>query len=184
MAEELLEKIPPEKRWAITAKNLWRFIILRGDKIIAPDLGKDEGIFAPVMGAEKWDELSNTVFAKGGKKMFPQIKEMFDIPVEDAIGATKLSIVFGTLFMGPEFLSAIEIIEETRERVVLRYKCPHWERYKEFDVDPAIIPCGAGHQLLGSEGLKVVNPKITYKLTKALPWGDPYCEDVYEFKDK
>ena len=52
MAEELLEKIPAEKRWAITAKILTGFQVLRGEISVAPLLGIGEGVFAPVMGAE------------------------------------------------------------------------------------------------------------------------------------
>ena len=34
------------------------------------------------------------------------------------------------------------------------------------------------------EGFKAINPKITHKLVKSRPRGDPYCEDVYEFKEE
>ncbi|MFX1520518.1 MAG: hypothetical protein ACFFCD_11415 [Promethearchaeota archaeon] len=50
---ELLERIPAEKCWEITAKFLTKFLVLRGEKVIAPELGKEEGIFAPVLGSEK-----------------------------------------------------------------------------------------------------------------------------------
>ena len=60
MAEELLEKIPVEKRWSITAKTLWRFIVLRGDKIIAPLLGMGKGIISPLWSKEKWYEINCT----------------------------------------------------------------------------------------------------------------------------
>jgi hypothetical protein len=38
--EELLEKIPPEKCWAITAKILFTLTVLRGEKFLIPILGK------------------------------------------------------------------------------------------------------------------------------------------------
>jgi hypothetical protein len=79
----------------------------------------------------------------------------------------------------------LEYIEKTPERVVVRYrKCPYMERYKEFEVDPVFIPCGVTHTRYMEERLKKINPKLTGKLTKAMPFGDPYCEEVTEFKDE
>jgi hypothetical protein len=45
MTEELLERIPPEKRWAITAKFLIGCTVLIGPKTVVHLLG--EGIFVP-----------------------------------------------------------------------------------------------------------------------------------------
>jgi hypothetical protein len=181
--EELLEKIPPEKRWEITAKTLLGFLVLRGENIIAPEMGKGEGIIAPILGAEKWDEIVNETYTKGGKVLLPQMKEMFDIQVEDALGAAKLVLVWAVLAWGPDW--DVEYFEKTPERVVSRItKCPIWEMYNEFEVDPSFTPCETGHQTNIEEGFKVINPKITHTLTKAMPRGDPYCEDVYEFKEE
>ena len=183
MALELLEKIPPEKRWAITAKTLLGFLVLRGERIVAPEMGKGEGIIAPVLGVEKWDEIVNETYIKGGKVLLPQMKEMFDIQVEDALGADKLVTVWGALAWGPGWET--EYVEVSREKVVSRVKkCPIWEMYKELDADPAFTPCENGHQTVFKEGFKAINPKITHTLTKAMPRGDPYCEDVYEFKEE
>jgi len=180
---ELLEKIPLEKCWAITAETLTRFVVSRILKTSTPFLGKDDGIFSLLSGWDKETEIKEKVYSEGGSKMFPFTKEMFNIPVEDAVGAAKLTIVTGVLLEGPEFIP--EIVEATPERVVLRWiKCPFWERYKEFEANPELIPCDVGHQAWCGEGLKAINPKITYKLTKSMPWGDSFCEDVYEFKEE
>ena len=45
-SKKLLEKILAEMCWALTAKFLITFAILRGSKTLVPLLGKDEGIFA------------------------------------------------------------------------------------------------------------------------------------------
>jgi len=112
----------------------------------------------------------------------PWVKEMFNIPVEDAIGAAKLVWVAARLMFGPEW--EMKYVEKTTGRVVVRYtKCPMLETHKEW-LDPAFIDCEGGHQVIIKEGLKVINPKLTFKITKAIPRGDPYCEDVYEFKDE
>ena len=181
--KELLEKIPLEKCWEITSKILWRFISFGGLKIIEVITGKDEGVIAPVLAWDKYEEINEKVFGDGGRQMFLWAKETFSIPVEDAIDASKLVTVVGTLLQGPEFES--ETVEETSERVVRRAtKCVWMERYNDVEVDPALSTCPAGDQAWGEEGLKAVNPKLTYKLTKALPWGDPYCEFVIEFEEE
>ena len=99
MAEELLEKIPPEKRWAITAKTLLRFSVLRGSKSMPTWLGKEEGILSPVWGWEKWVEILTKMMADGSKRFFTWVKERFNIPVEDLIDAFDFSTVVNTLQM-------------------------------------------------------------------------------------
>ena len=181
--KELLEKIPVEKRWAITAKNLTRLIIMGARKHIIPLLGKGEGIIAPVLGYKKYEEIATKTWGEGSKWYYPWVKKKFTIPVEDAKGAAKFLIVATTLSHGPEFTA--EIAEATPERAVLRMtKCGWWERQKELEVDPELMACPAADQARVGEGLKAINPKITYKLTKAMPWGDPYCESVIEFKEE
>ena len=181
--KELLEKIPAEKRWEITAKFLWRFLISTGVTIVAPEMGKGEGWIAPVLGWEKVEEIATKIWAEGGRKFYPWVKETFNIPVEDAIGAAKLSIVAGRLVQGPEMEG--EIVEATPERTVVRWtNCTSWERHKELELDPGLNPCPPSHEAGFEAGLKAINPKLTFKITKAMPWGDPYCEDVYEFKDE
>jgi hypothetical protein len=180
---DLIERIHPEKRWAITAKTLLRFLVMQGSKIFAPTLGKGEGITSPVLGAEKWTEIIMKIYSDGAKFMFPWVKERFNIPVEDAIGADNLLTVVSVLQNGPEMET--EIVEATPERVVSRVtKCAWWERYKELEVDHTLRTCDAVDQLWGEEGFKAINPKITYRLTKAIPRGNPYCEFVYEFKEE
>ena len=133
MVEELLEKIPPEKRWALTAKILTGLSTLRGSKIMPSVLGEEEGVIAPVWGLEKMIEIFTKIYGEGRKKMNLWVKETFNIPVEDAIGAAKLSIVAAILHMGPEL--RVEIVEATRERAVLRmFKCAWDDRFNELEV--------------------------------------------------
>jgi hypothetical protein len=53
-----------------------------------------------------------------------------------------------------------------------------------LEVDPEFIMCPSVHQLLNEEGLKAINPKITFKRTTAIPRGDSYCEEIIEFKEE
>jgi len=183
-SKEILEKIPTEKCWAITANILFRFMVLRGEKLIAPQLGMGKDIISPLWSKEKWYEINEKILPDAGMKMMPMFKEMFNIPVDDAIGAAKLVIVVATLFYRPE-LKWWEIFEVPPEIAVLRApKCYGWEIYNEYEVESEFRPCKVVEQRVWPEGLKAINPKITWKLTKALPWGDPYCEAVIEFKDE
>lgn len=57
------------------------------------------------------------------------------------------------------------------------------ERYKEFGIKPEFTFCEPVHLLSDEKALRVINPKISCKFLKAIPFGDPYCELAYEFKD-
>jgi len=180
--DELLEKIPTEERWAITAKILTRISVLRGSKTMPSVLGKEIGILAPVWGWEKWVEILVKIYSDLGQKMLPWFLEILNIPVEDTIRAAKLSIVAWTLFSGPEVEA--EIIEATPERAVVSItKCSWWERFKELDVNPELRGACNACEVWCEDGLKAINPKISYKLMKTSARGDPYCEAVIELKD-
>ena len=182
MVEELLENIPTEQCWAITAKILLTISVLSGVKTVMPIMGTEEGFISPVRGLKKFQEITDKIVTEAGKKMMPMVKERFNIPVDDAIEAAKLSIVYVELAYGPEWER--EIVEATPERAVVRWtKCPWMERYKEYKVTPEFIVCPSNHQTRAEEGLKAITPKLTYKLIKAMPWGDPYCEEIIEFKE-
>jgi len=84
--------------------------------------------------------------------------------------------------MGPETI--LKIIKATPERTVLRMtKCTCWKTYNEFEVNPAFRNCDLSHQAFMEDGLKVVSPQFSFKVTKAMSRGDPTCEFVIEFKE-
>ena len=181
--ETLLKKIPADKCWAITTQALLNLLFVRGSKTLVPLLGIGEGVIAPIMGWETFKELNAKVFVETYKRFIPWVKETFNIPVEDAIGAAKLGKVSGTLQSGPEIV--IEIVEQTPERVISRTpKCPWWEKYKELGVKPELTLCEPVCEAFFSEAIDEINPKITFKLAKAMPRGDPYCDWLYEFKEE
>ncbi len=133
------------------------------------------------MGKEKWIELHDNLWGEGGKMTYPQIKEAFNLKVDDAIGASTLAGLVALLGQGPEY--DWEVIEQTPEKVVTRItKCPWWNRYSEFGQKPEDMICPGGHEAFVGEGIKAVNPKISHKLVKSMPWGDPYCEVMFEMK--
>jgi hypothetical protein len=179
---ELLEKIPTDKCWAITAQNLLRFALLSGSKCVVPLLGKGDGFFTPIWGQEKFEEINTSTITNVNRNMILWVKKTFAIPVENASGAAKLGIVWTTLQSGPEWEH--ELVEATRKRAVVRYtKCGWMERYKEFGIEPEFTFCEPVHRLSDEKALMVINPKISFKFVKAIPFGDPYCELVYEFKE-
>jgi len=182
--ETLLMQLPTETGWAITAKTLTSFIVSRMLKTSTPFLGKDDGILSLLSGWEKEVEIKAKIYAEGARKMFPFIKETFNIPVEDAVGAANLLIVAATLMNGPE--TKFEIVEETPERVLVRWhKCVWMERwFKDFGTTPELIPCPKSDKAWGEAGLHAVNPNLTYKVIKAMPQGDSYCKTLIEFKEE
>ena len=183
-SKKLLENIQTETCWALTAKFLITFAILRGSKTLVPLLGKDEGIFAPVWGLEKFEEINTSVWGDQAiKQFYLWVKGTFNIPVEDAIGAIKLVTAANKLQSGPEW--ELEYPEATRKRAVVRaIRCPYWERYNEQGVNPEVRPCLPICEVKIVETAKAINPKLTCTLTKGRPRGDSYCEWVYEFKEE
>ena len=172
-----------EKRLAVTARILTGLYVISGDTAMIPLMSKGEEIFAPAEAFEKWTEILMNVFSNSAKKMFTWAKETFNITVKDAIGAANLENVTCKLLQGPEL--QFEIVEASKERAIVRYThCMWWERYKKFEFERVLIPCDSVDQAWTDAGLTAINPKLTYKVTKAKPRGDPYCEFVFEFKEK
>jgi len=180
--ETLLEQIPLDKCWKIAAKILLNFALLRGSKTVVPLLGRGDGFFTPIWGWEKYKEIVIGVYGEANKNLVVKVNELFNIPVEDAIGAENLLTVVGTLQCGPDRESSY--IERTPERVIMRFlKCPWWEIYMEYGIKPEFTLCEPCCAEKFEEGIQKINPKITYKLSKAMPRGDPYCEFLTEFKE-
>lgn len=168
MAEAILEKVPAEKRWEMATKALTGACVGYGQVLLG------------IVGKEQLAKIEVKMYGEAGKKFLSMTKEAFKMPVEDAVGAANIVAVAVGL-ANPEWKS--ERIEETEKRVVERAtKCQWWERAKEFGVT-AQFDCFPGCSAWVREGLKAVNPKLTCKITKALPRGDPYCEVVYELKE-
>ena len=170
MAEEILKNIPAEVKWGWTANTHAATLVIRGETILAP-----------IVGAEKWKEINVGIYGEGGKLLFPMIKDNFNVPVENALDAANLAIVVATVTLGPG--GEGEFVEESPERAVYKQtKCIWMDKYREYNVDPKYIPCVEGHQAWGERGVKAIDPRLSFKITKAMPKGDPYCEYVYEFK--
>jgi hypothetical protein len=142
-----------------------------------------EDIISPIMAWEKYDEINVKIASDSAKQFYPWVKETFNIPVEDAIGAAKVLYVATALTSGPEL--ECEIVEATPERTVFRTnKCPWWESSKEAMIDPELhFPsCAKITQAMAEAGLKASNPNINYRLRKTMLEGEPYCEAIIEFK--
>lgn len=53
----------------------------------------------------------------------------------------------------------------------------------ELEVVPELRGACAVCTVWAEEGAKAVIPKVTVKRTKAMPWGDPYCEFIWELNE-
>jgi len=180
----LLEIIPAKKRWEMTAELLTVLNVSMGVKTRVC-LGIGEGIIAPIMGWETYLEIHTKMWLEDGRRYLPWVKETFNIPVEDALGVANLCMVVAWFNSGPE--QKFELVETTPERVVLRtIWCTWWESIKKVYpiVDPELVMCPYSCKAHFEAGLKAINPKIIYHHIKAMPLGDPYCEEVYEFKEE
>jgi hypothetical protein len=122
MAEEILEKIPFEKRWAIATQSF-----------NGGCMGYIQ-VLLGIVGKEKLAEIEAKMWSEGMKMSFLNFMEEFKMTVEDAVDAANLAAVFAILTLGPE--CEIERLKESRNRVVDRYtNCPWWESAKQFGIN-------------------------------------------------
>jgi hypothetical protein len=171
MAKEIVEKIPSETCWLITAQSYTAGTVAEHQTL------------CELLGKEKFQEMNDHAWAEGGKMAYPQIQQSFKIAADDCIGASNLVGVVALLVAGGPEYEWGPVGEETPERVVYRItKCPWMERYKEQNVKPEFRMCPSGHEKFVNAGLEAVNSPVVQKLTKFMPRGDPYCEVIYELK--
>jgi hypothetical protein len=163
-----LEKIPPETRWAIAGRAYWGHVVALWN------------LLNETMGVEEFAEINNKMWAESGKSAFPYFKETFNLPLENAVDALHLLHLIAYSAFGPEFENEVE---ESPERVVNRCtKCVWQTGFEQQKVPPEGRTCPEAHQAWAEEGFKALDPRITHRLTKAMPLGDPYCEYIIEFK--
>jgi hypothetical protein len=163
---EALEKIPAETRWEMATKGL------TGAWLVVANALKD------AVDEEKWNEFNRGLWYQTGKGA----KEFADTLGLTAESPRDIHEVMGLLAMagmGPEF--ELEVVEATEDRCVGRTsKCPWHERWKELGLKWDF--CSVGHQGWNDGGVESLNPNFTYKLTKNMVRGDPYCEWIIERK--
>jgi hypothetical protein len=171
MSEELVKKLVQDKeKWKI-ATQTYTGSIAGYDIFVGQAMDK-----------KKWIELHDNLWGEGAKMTWPMFKKNFNLPCENAIDASNLGGFITLITQGPEW--EWETVEESPKKVVVRYhKCPWWNRYTEFGLKPEDMICPGGHINVTSKGIKAVNPKIKCTLTKAMPWGDDYCEDIWEMEE-
>ena len=74
-----------------------------------------------------------------------------------------------------------EVVEATRGRFVVRTnECPWQKRWNELGLDFDF--CSAEHQGWVDGAVETLNPNFTFKPTKNMVRGDPYCEWAVEQK--
>jgi hypothetical protein len=168
MAEALLERIPVERRWEIATESYTGASMAYVQALLE------------IVGKEKLGEIEAKMWSEGNKMFYPMIKEEFKMPVENAVDAANLSDLTVMLTMGSGYEA--ERIEETEKKVVERWsKCPWWKMANDYGIADK-YDCTSICAVSIEEGLKAINPKLTCKVTKTLPRGDPYCEFIYELK--
>ncbi len=158
------EKIPAEGRWAIGSRGLsgmWT-ATLRS--------------LADAVGEEKAREFSKQMWVQAGAGI-KEFRDAFGMTGDDAHAAREAIMTLAGCSLGPEL--QVEVVEVTPKRSVLRvHQCTVWNRSKEMGW--AMDCAAAGCIGFNEAACKVINPKLVFSRTKAMPWGDPYCEDVTE----
>jgi len=163
---EAIEKVPAETRWEIATKGLTGAYVA----IINALKGAE--------GEEEYNKFNRALWyeaAKGAKEFADNLA----LTAENAGDIEKITSLLAIASMGPEF--KMEVVESTEDRCAGRATgCPWHNRWKELGLDFDF--CSSGHQAWGDGAAESLNPNFTFRLTKNMVRGDPYCEWIVERK--
>jgi len=163
---EAVAEIPAETRWAIAAQGLTGAYVATVKAML------------DAVGRDKFDEMMVQLWAGAGKGS-KQVADALGLAGHDAKSAAETVRLVTIVSMGPEF--EFEIVEAKAEKAVYRWtKCPWRNRMKELGISDDL--CSAADPAYNNGFAQSLNPKVTASLTKAMPWGDPYCELVYKLQ--
>ena len=163
---EGVEKVPAETRWSIATRAL------TGAITVISKAMRD------VLGQERYNEVWGEIWAEHGRAA-KQIADDLGLSGGDAKSAAETAQLVIIAAMGPEF--KFETVEATAQRAVITLTAgPWWNRRQELGIseDLCSVACAAFWDAL----TRSLNPKLTVKLTKAIPRGDPYCEWVLQLQ--
>jgi hypothetical protein len=164
---EAVEGIGAESRWTTATQGLT-------GAYVATVKGMLDAV-----GREKYNEIMVQIWAEAGKAS-RQTAEVFGLEGHDASSAAEAARRVSIASMGPEF--SFEVTEATPERAAFRYhECQWWNRMMELGISDDL--CSAACPEYWNAAVKNFNPKLTAGLSKAKPWGDPYCEHVCELQE-
>jgi len=161
-----LKEIPMETRWALVCRSYtWADTMYA--KALLGEVGRK--------GMEEIQKKIYTTAGKGAKRR----ADALGLSAKDAQGAAEVLQTIKFISNGPE--EKMETVEATPERAVVRcLECSRANRRKEMGITDDL--CSALSQAWWDSGAKSFNPKLTATLTKAMPWGDPYCEWAIELQ--
>ena len=163
---EALEKIPAETRWTIATKGLTGVVIVTAKTLL------------DILGQEKYNEVWGQIWAGAGKGS-KQVADALGLAGDGVKSVQETSWLVTSVAMGPEVKA--RVVEATAEKVVVRNsECPYWNRMKELGISDDL--CSVGDAAYFNGLAKSLNPKVTVRLNKAMPLGDPYCEWIYKLQ--
>jgi hypothetical protein len=165
---DLIEKIPGERRWKIATEKLTGAVVAYVAKL------KSEA------GENAYNEFTKVIWYQTGA----DIKDFLDNLVsstQNAMGIQEALNLQVGIFLGTE--CEMEIAEAGEDRCVTRMtKCAWHERWKELGLTWDL--CSAGHQSMGEGAVQALNKDFVFKLTKNMVRGDSCCEFVIERKSQ
>jgi hypothetical protein len=164
---EAAKNVPAENRWAVATQALTGGIVVTNKTML------------DIIGRENYNKAIAQIWAGLGNAS-KEVADALGWTVDDAQSAAETVTSVAVVAMGPEF--GFETVEASAEKTVLRStKCPWWSRAQEMGISEDM--CSLGDPAWSDALAKSLNPKVTVRLTKAMPRGDPYCEWVYELEE-
>lgn len=158
--ESGIDKIPMETRWAVTSGG-FLYAQVANDKALLEKLGQSEynetkKKYGLSLGAQNKDRAKNFGFTGNDAKSV-------------AIAATALV----NMYYGPKHNFEIPVANADRASIKCT-NCAYWETTKAQKVTDDL--CSTFSQYWWEGFVTTMNPKLTLKLVKARPSGDPICE--------
>jgi len=161
-----LKGIPMETRWA-SASRSYTWVDTMYAKALLDEVGR-----------KRMEEIQKKIYTTAGKGA-KRRADALGLSAQDAKGAAEVLQTLHIMGNGPE--DKIETVEATAERAVVRcLECPRANRRKEMGITDDL--CSVFSPAWWDNAAKSFNPKLKATLTKAIPWGDPYCEFVIELQ--
>ena len=158
--------MPISDRWAFTSGGF-----------IYNQISIDKALFDKV-GQEKYNEIKK----KNGLAMGARNKnyaENFGFKGNDAKSVAAMATALVTMYYGPK--EKFEIVNGTTEKALVRnLNCAYWDTLQSRKI--ADDTCSVFSQSWWEGFSTAMNPKLTMKLVKARPWGDPVCEWAFTLK--
>lgn len=164
--EDNLDKIPMKTRWAV-ASGAFVYTQISEDKALLDKVGQG-----------KYNEIKKKSGLASGARNKKRA-ESFGFTGDDAKSVAAMATALVTMYYGPA--QKYEIVDAEAEKALVRCtNCAYWDTLQARKITGDT--CSVFSQSWWEGFVTAMNSKLTLKLVKARPLGDPVCEWAFTLK--